>query len=79
VPADAGEKAAQRCEGIHEIKHDGFRIMARRDSGGVRLITRNGHDFSTGFPFIAMAVNALSAKSCLIDGEAIVTNENGSA
>jgi bifunctional non-homologous end joining protein LigD len=64
---------------IHEIKHDGFRIMARRDSGGVRLITRNGHDFSTRFPFIALAVNALSAKSCLIDGEAIVTNENGLA
>ncbi len=25
---------------LHEIKHDGFRIMARRDSSGVRLITR---------------------------------------
>jgi bifunctional non-homologous end joining protein LigD len=28
---------------IHEIKHDGFRIMARRDGGGVRLITRHGN------------------------------------
>ena len=64
---------------IHEIKHDGYRIMARRESGGVRLITRNGHDFSYRFPFIAMAVNALPAKSCLIDGEAIVTDENGLA
>ncbi|MGA9891439.1 MAG: DNA ligase [Xanthobacteraceae bacterium] len=64
---------------IHEIKHDGFRIMARRDSGGVRLITRNGHDFSARFPFIAMAVNALSTKSCLIDGEAIITDKRGLA
>jgi bifunctional non-homologous end joining protein LigD len=64
---------------IHEIKHDGYRIMARRDSGGVRLITRNGHDFSGRFPFIAMAVNALPVKSCLIDGEAIITDENGLA
>ena len=30
---------------LHEIKHDGFRIMARRDSAGIRLITRNG-DFT---------------------------------
>jgi ATP-dependent DNA ligase len=28
---------------IHEIKQDGFRIIARRDSAGVRLLTRNGH------------------------------------
>ncbi len=28
---------------LHEIKHDGFRIMARRDAAGVRLITRHGN------------------------------------
>jgi hypothetical protein len=47
---------------IHEIKHDGFRIMARRDADGVRLVTRNGHDFSGRFPFIALAVAALPAR-----------------
>jgi len=31
---------------LHEIKHDGFRLMARRDANGVRLRTRNGNDFS---------------------------------
>jgi len=31
---------------IHEIKHDGFRIMARRDAAGVRLISRHGNFFS---------------------------------
>jgi ATP-dependent DNA ligase len=30
---------------LHEIKHDGFRILARRDAAGVRLITRKGNDF----------------------------------
>lgn len=64
---------------IHEIKHDGFRIMARRDGAGVRLITRNGHDFSNRFPFIALAIGALPARSCVIDGEAIVCDENGLA
>ena len=50
---------------IHEIKHDGFRILARRDS--------------SRFPFIAMAVRSLPVRSCLIDGEAIVCDENGLA
>src|SRR5262252_6700645 len=64
---------------IHEIKHDGFRILARRDASGVRLITRAGNDFSSRFPFIAMAVAKLPVRSCLIDGEAIVCDENGLA
>jgi bifunctional non-homologous end joining protein LigD len=64
---------------LHEIKHDGFRILARRDSAGVRLITRKGNDFSSRFPFIAMAVSKLPVSSCLIDGEAIVCDENGLA
>jgi ATP-dependent DNA ligase len=64
---------------LHEIKHDGFRILARRNSAGVRLITRAGNDFSSRFPFIAMAVGKLPVRSCLIDGEAIVCDQNGLA
>jgi bifunctional non-homologous end joining protein LigD len=56
---------------IHEIKHDGFRIMARRDAAGVRLITRKGNDLTRRFPFIAMAVAALPVPSyrwrCQVD------------
>jgi bifunctional non-homologous end joining protein LigD len=62
---------------LHEIKHDGFRILARRDKAGVRLITRNGNDFTTRFPLAAASVCALPASSFLIDGEAIVTNAKG--
>src|SRR5215472_8427135 len=64
---------------LHEIKHDGFRILALRDSADVRLITRAGNDFSGRFPFIATAVGKLPVRSCLIDGEAIVCDENGLA
>jgi bifunctional non-homologous end joining protein LigD len=64
---------------IHEIKHDGFRIMARRDGAGARLITRHGNDFTSRFPFIVAVVTALPAHSFLIDGEAIVTNGDGLA
>jgi bifunctional non-homologous end joining protein LigD len=64
---------------LHEIKHDGFRILARRDSASVRLITRAGNEFSHRFPFIATAVGSLRVRSCLIDGEAIVCDKSGLA
>src|SRR5947207_10249852 len=64
---------------LHEIKHDGFRILARRDSAGVRLITRNGNDFTSRFPLAVDAVTRLPAHSFLLDGEAIVTNDRGLA
>jgi ATP-dependent DNA ligase len=64
---------------IHEIKHDGFRIMARRDGRKVRLISRNGHDLTYRFPLAAAAVSALPVRSCLIDGEAIACNDDGLA
>ena len=40
VSAFARQGPAERPQLAHEIKHDGFRILARRDSAGVRLITR---------------------------------------
>ena len=64
---------------LHEIKHDGFRILARRNGAGVQLITRAGNDFSGRFPFITMAVKSLPVRSCLIDGEAIVCDKSGLA
>jgi ATP-dependent DNA ligase len=53
--------------------------MARRDGAGVRLITRQGNDFTSRFPFIVAAVAALPRRSFLIDGEAVVTDDNGVA
>jgi ATP-dependent DNA ligase len=62
---------------IHEIKHDGFRLMVRRDAAGVRLLTRNGHDWSERFPLIAEAAGALKVRSFLIDGEAVACDGAG--
>src|SRR6516225_5110552 len=64
---------------VHEIKHDGYRLMARRDPIGIRLLTRNGHDWAPRYPLIVEAVNRLRARSCLIDGEAVACDENGLA
>jgi bifunctional non-homologous end joining protein LigD len=41
---------------IHEIKHDGFRILAERDARGVTLHTRRGYDFAERFPLAAAAI-----------------------
>jgi ATP-dependent DNA ligase len=62
----------------HEIKHDGFRIMARRDANGVRLYTRNGYNFASRFPQIVEAVSKLKVRSCLIDGEALLSTSAAS-
>ena len=62
---------------LHEIKHDGFRIIARRNANGVRLYTRNGYDFAGRFPQIVEAISKLKVRSCFIDGEAIVVDERG--
>jgi ATP-dependent DNA ligase len=64
---------------IHEIKHDGYRLMACRDAAGVRLLTRNGHDWASRFPLIVESVVALRVRSCLIDGEAVCCDDNGMA
>ena len=64
---------------VHEIKHDGFRLLARRRAERVRLFTRNGHDWSERFPLIVEALYELKATTCLLDGEAITCTEAGLA
>jgi bifunctional non-homologous end joining protein LigD len=64
---------------IHEIKHDGFRILAHRRGRSVQLLTRNGNDFADRFPLIVEAIEALPVKSCVVDGEAIVCDGDGLA
>jgi bifunctional non-homologous end joining protein LigD len=61
---------------IHEIKLDGFRLLARR-AAAVRLLTRNGFDWSSRYPAIATAVNDLRCRSCLLDGEVVICGEDG--
>jgi ATP-dependent DNA ligase len=51
--------------------------MVRRDPAGIRLITRNGHDWSGRFPLIALAAGALKVRSFLIDGEAVACGQDG--
>jgi ATP-dependent DNA ligase len=73
----AAEEAPSGPGWPHEIKHDGFRMMIRRDAAGVRIITRNGRDWTSRFPLMASAANAIKAKDFLIDGEAVSRDDSG--
>jgi ATP-dependent DNA ligase len=64
---------------LHEIKHDGFRVIARKDGDRVRLYSRPGNDMTRRFPLIAAALTGLRSRSCIIDGEAVACDENGLA
>jgi bifunctional non-homologous end joining protein LigD len=47
---------------LHEIKYDGYRMMARLDRGTVKLLTRSGLDWTRKYPPIAAAVSSLPAR-----------------
>jgi bifunctional non-homologous end joining protein LigD len=64
---------------VHEIKHDGYRLIVRRDGDAVRLLTRRGYDWTERYPAIAAAATKLQARSFTIDGEAVVVGEDGVA
>jgi bifunctional non-homologous end joining protein LigD len=53
--------------------------MVRRDPVGIRLLTRNGYDWSPRYPAIVEAVDRVKVRSCLIDGEAVVCDKKGIA
>ena len=63
---------------IHEIKHDGYRMMAHRNPAAILLLTGHG-DWSARFPLIVEAVSHLNVRSCLIDGEVVCCDERGVA
>ena len=62
---------------LHEIKHDGFRVIARKTGSRVRLFSRPGNDLAHRFTLIVDAIARLRARSCIIDGEAVACGEDG--
>jgi len=60
-----------------EIKHDGFRVIARKDGHRVRLYSRPGNDLTHRFSLIVETLARLRSRSCIIDGEAVAYDDNG--
>lgn len=63
---------------LHELKLDGYRLVAWLDQGRVTLRTRNGKDWTAKFQEVAAALSELPAKQALIDGEIVVPQADGS-
>jgi bifunctional non-homologous end joining protein LigD len=64
---------------LHEIKFDGYRVIARKDGAQVRLWARTTSDYSKVFTRIRDAVAALPVDSAVLDGEAIVLRPDTSS
>jgi bifunctional non-homologous end joining protein LigD len=64
-------------EWIHEVKHDGYRLIARKEAGRVVLWSRYATDYSDTFLRIAEAIRALPVDHVMIDGEAVVFRPDG--
>lgn len=64
-------------EWLHEIKYDGYRIGACVDGPAVRLVSRNGHDWSDSFPPVVEALAALGVADALFDGEVAIVLPDG--
>ncbi|MCW5634205.1 MAG: DNA ligase D [Rubrivivax sp.] len=76
--ATASEGPPGRGEWLHELKYDGYRLLARFDAaGGVTLHTRNGHDWTSRLQPLAAAVAKLGWRSSWLDGEIVVLGERG--
>ena len=63
---------------IYEIKFDGYRLLARiGDDGEVRLLTRNGNDWTARLPELANAIGDLRLAPAWLDGEIVVLGQHG--
>jgi bifunctional non-homologous end joining protein LigD len=64
-------------EWTYEIKWDGYRVAVHIEPQRVRVITRGGHDWRHRFPGIVEAAKRLGVATAILDGEAVVLDEQG--
>jgi bifunctional non-homologous end joining protein LigD len=62
---------------LHEIKYDGYRTLAFVEDGKVRLVTRNGHDWTHRYRSLAKALEKLPCARAILDGEVVVQDPRG--
>ena len=66
-----------RAGWVFEIKLDGYRLLAARETGDARLVSRNGNDLTATFPEIARAIRGLPYEGLIVDGEVVVHDARG--
>ena len=62
---------------VHEIKYDGYRLLARLHRGEVRLLTRNGLDWTARFPDLSEEFARFKVDDALLDGEVVAFDAEG--
>ena len=72
-----GTKLPNTPDWLHEIKYDGYRLIVHRDGDRVRLITRNGYDWTKRYPWIVESALKNRMKQFVIDGEAVILGVDG--
>jgi bifunctional non-homologous end joining protein LigD len=75
--ASTSERPPIGKDWLHELKLDGYRMQARLEGGKAQLLTRSGLDWTHRMRSIGTSLEALSAKTALLDGEVIVLDERG--
>ena len=73
------EEPPTRGEWVYEVKHDGYRMLARLDGGEAKVFTRSGNDWSDRLPHLAAALGKLKLDDTWLDGEIVVLREDGRA
>ncbi|HUH02315.1 MAG TPA: DNA ligase D, partial [Kofleriaceae bacterium] len=62
---------------VFELKYDGYRLMAGASQGVASLRYRSGLDSTALFPEVVAALTALPYASFILDGEAVVFDDDG--
>src|SRR5262249_23001540 len=70
-----GRPEGDEC--AHEMKFDGYRILARIEGGAARLLSRNDKDWTDRFGVVARAASQLPVRDALLDGEVAVVQPDG--
>lgn len=79
-PANEPELVDTPPEGdgwLHEVKFDGYRTQVIKDAGGIRLLTKRGHDWTARYCYLAEDAAAIEAETFILNGETIIINEAG--
>lgn len=71
------ETAPSGDQWLHEVKFDGYRVLAYRQKESVRLMTRSGKDWTARFPAIEAAIAGLDVSNAILDGEITALDERG--
>jgi bifunctional non-homologous end joining protein LigD len=75
--ACAAADAPDGPEWLHEIKYDGYRLLAQLVDGRIKLLTRGGLDWTAKFRALAARVAELPTAAALIDGEIMALEPDG--